>query len=295
MQFTYAAPGIFGLLGAALAPIFSPRLVAKYAAQWELRSGEVWSSRWQKAILKSSWWRGPVTVYGEWPNQPKHIIPFFTSLLNSDHMERARRAAVRTWNGNPLEVLYTGRLSKAKNVNVLLRAVAKSRQEGFDIHCTIIGRGLRTSLAGRPERRARGISKFTEFTGGVAFEEVIHRLERAHVLALVSEQRVAEGNRGSHGVWACLDRLRSGVSSKVLAEGRGLTATPGDAEGLAALISDVARDPNAYVAMRRNAAKWSQRYSLEGLKNAIRELLLDQWKLSPTSAVTIRRAPEEAE
>jgi len=86
-----------------------------------------------------------------------------------------------------------------------------------------------------------------------------------------------------------------GFVPKMLAEGRGLTATPGDAEGLAALISDVARDPNAYVAMRRNAAKWSQRYSLEGLKNAIRELLLDEWKLFPTSAVTMRRAAGGAE
>src|SRR5665213_2516342 len=90
-------PGNLGLLGAVIAPIFSRRLVAKYAAQWCKSAADVWSNRWQKAILRSSWWRGPVTVYGEWPDQPRHIIPFFTSLLTDGHMQRARQSSQRAW------------------------------------------------------------------------------------------------------------------------------------------------------------------------------------------------------
>src|SRR6185437_11672977 len=57
-------PGNLGLIGALLAPIFSRRLIAKYAAQWRGGDGIPLSAKFQRAILRSRWWRGPVTVYG---------------------------------------------------------------------------------------------------------------------------------------------------------------------------------------------------------------------------------------
>src|SRR5262249_6956245 len=117
-------PGNLGLIGAVLAPRFSRRLIAKYAGQWDGGHGEPFSARFQRAILRSSWWKGPVTVYGSWQGTPKHIIPFFPSLLSAEQLERARASARRLRRGPGLQVLYTGRLSKAKNVDVLLRATA---------------------------------------------------------------------------------------------------------------------------------------------------------------------------
>jgi glycosyltransferase involved in cell wall biosynthesis len=286
-------PGNLGLLGAVLAPLFSKRLVAKYAAQWSTSTGEVWSSRWQKAVLRSSWWRGPVTVYGEWPDQPRQVIPFFTSLLTAVHMDRARIAATRQWTGKPLRVLFAGRLSKPKNVDVLLRAVAQNRQAGLHVRCTIIGegpqRGLLEALASE-----LGICQAVEFTGGVGFEEVIRHLEKSDVLALVSEaegwpKAIAEAM--AFGL-VCIGSDR-GFVPKMLSEGRGLTAAPGDARALAGLLSEIARHPEQYVVMRHAAAEWSQQYSLEGLREAIRKLLLEKWNLS-TVATSAAPAAEKA-
>ena len=106
-------PGNLGLIGAILAPLFSRRIIAKYAAQWNGGDGEPLSARLQRAILRSNWWKGPVTVYGAWPGSPRHVIPFFTSLLTADQIERARESAGRERRGPELRVLYTGRLSKA--------------------------------------------------------------------------------------------------------------------------------------------------------------------------------------
>src|SRR5438874_10710117 len=67
-------PGNLGLIGAVIAPLFSRRLVAKYAGQWDGYRGEPLAVRLQRWLLSSRWWRGPVTVYGRWPNQPRHVV-----------------------------------------------------------------------------------------------------------------------------------------------------------------------------------------------------------------------------
>jgi glycosyltransferase involved in cell wall biosynthesis len=288
-------PGNLGLLGAIVAPVFSRRLVAKYAAQWPDGPNDVATSRWQKAVLRSAWWRGPVTVYGEWPNQPKHIVPFFTSLLTSTHMERARHSASRFWDGQPLQILYTGRLTKSKNVDVLLRAIAGNRRDGLDVRCAVVGEGPEeTSLRGLAE--SLQISQAVEFTGGVEFEQVIHHLERSHVLALVSEtegwpKSIAEAM--AFGL-VCIGSNR-GFVPKMLANSRGVAVPPRDEGALANAIGDVARNPHAYATMRHYAADWSQRFSLEGLQSAIHDLLLREWKFDTPAAGAIHRAAGGAE
>jgi glycosyltransferase involved in cell wall biosynthesis len=281
-------PGNLGLLGVLLAPFFGKPLIAKYAAQWNPARNEPWSAKLQKTILRSRWWKGPVTVYGKWPHQPAHIVPFFTSLLTSEQMELARAAAKRSRHAGPLNILYTGRLSKAKHVDVVLRAVAATKKAGHDVACTVIGEG--------PERRALeslssdlAIAQSVEFTGGIAFDEVVHRLACADVLVLVSEtegwpKSIAEGM--AFGL-LCIGS-DCGFVPEMLADGRGLLAPPGDESALTKLLLNVAQEPNKYDDARSRAAEWAQQYSLEGLREAIRKLLLTHWSDGaplPTHAV----------
>ncbi len=282
-------PGNLGLLGAIVAPLLSRRLVAKYAAQWPDGPSDPVTSRWQKAVLRSRWWRGPVTVYGDWPGQPNHIVSFFTSLLTSAHMERARQSASRFWDGQPLRVLYTGRLTKSKNVDVLLRAVAQNRHNGVDIRCTVIGDGPEESSL-RALADSLKIAGAVEFTGGIEFEQVIGHLERNHVLALVSEtegwpKSIAEAM--AFGL-VCIGSNR-GFVPKMLADGRGIAVAPRDEGSLASAIGDIAQNPHLYATMRRSAAEWSQRFSLDGLQSAIHDLLLREWNFDSPTAGTVSR------
>lgn len=110
-------PGNLGLLGAIMAPLYSKRTVTKYAGQWTGFPGESWSFKWQRAILGSRWWNGPVTVYGQWPNQPRHVIPFFSTALTEEQLDRARLAAKQKTIEAPLRLMFVGRLSSAKRVD----------------------------------------------------------------------------------------------------------------------------------------------------------------------------------
>jgi len=149
---------------------------------------------------------------------------------------------------------------------------------------TIVGEGPeRASLEALAEELH--IQGAVEFTGGLAFEDVLKRLERADILALVSEtegwpKAIAEAM--AFGLIAIgSDR---GFVPKMLAEDRGFVVPPGNAEELARCFVEIARHPEHCDRMRRAASDWAQQFSLEGLREAIRKLLLASWKQSAPAA-----------
>jgi glycosyltransferase involved in cell wall biosynthesis len=277
-------PGNLGLLGALLAPLFSRCLVAKYAGQWDGYPGEPRTVRLQRALLRSRWWRGPVTVYGEWPGQPAKIIPFFTSILSDEQIGRARQAVRNKRSEGPLRVLYVGRLSKSKNVDTLLEAAALLKNRGVGISCAVLGDGPeRRSLEARSS--ALDLDGHVQFTGAVPFERVLEFYEWADVLVLTSEtegwpKAIAEAM--AFGL-ICIGSNR-GFVPQMLGENRGLVVTPRDVPALVSALEEIATQGDRFSLMRAKAAEWAQCYSLEGLREALRELLSRNW------GVTIERS-----
>lgn len=270
-------PGNTGLLGLLAAPVFSRRLVAKYAGQWNGFPGEKWTVRLQRALLRSRWWRGPVTVYGDWPDQPPNVVPFFTSVLTEDQIARATLGAERRRTENALRVLFVGRLSGPKNVATVLLAVAEARAAGVDVRCTIVGGGgERENLEQLAEQQ--GIAEIVEFAGAVDVDDVLRHYREADTLVLVSESEgwpkaIAEAM--TFGL-VCIGSDR-GMVPQMLGEGRGLVVPPGDPEALTRALCEVARHPAASDEMGRRAAAWGRRHSLEGLQAAIAALLSERW------------------
>ncbi len=272
-------PGNLGLLGVILAPRFCRCVVAKYAGQWAGFEDESLSVRLQKAVLRSRWWKGPVTVYGEWPGQPPHVIPFFTSVLTASDVARAHVAAERRKRNNPLSILYVGRLSSAKNVDVLISAVARLPE----VRCTIVGSGPERAALLR-QADALGVAGRVTFAGGVNFGEVLDYYEKSDVLVLASDtegwpKAIAEGM--AFGL-VCVGSDR-GLVPRMLGEGRGIVVPPKNLDALVRALSSVAGNPVESAAMAARAAAWAQKYSLEDLREALRELLEKTWntKLVP--------------
>ena len=273
-------PGNLGLLGALLAPMFSKRLIAKYAGQWNGYPSEEWTVRLQRRILRSSWWRGPVTVYGRRDDDPKHVVNFFSSMFTSEQLVRARACALaRRWH-DPLTVAFTGRFSKAKNVDVLLRAIAALRSEGARLNGLIIGDGPEASAL-RELARELGIADKVEFTGAVPPERIPDLLERADIFVLASHSEgwpkaIAEAM--AFGLVCIGSDL--GLIRMFLGEGRGLTVRPGDVAALTDALRRVVAAPEPYETMRTSASQWARGYSLEGLREALRSLMTERWNLS---------------
>ena len=277
-------PGNLGLLGTLLAPLFTKHLVAKFAGQWNPGSNDAWSTRFQRFVLRSRWWRGPVTVYGRWPNQPAHVIPFFSAALTDAQIARARRAIESRGVNELRHVLFVGRLSRAKNVDVLLEALAKLRSEGVAFTATIAGEG--PQLAALEQLSAQlGLRDCVAFTGGVSFERVIELLEESGVLVLASEtegwpKAIVEAM--GFGLVAIGSAV--GLVPEIVGDGRGLTVPPRDVEALAATLGKVLSAPEAYSEMRARAAEWAGRYTIESLESSLRSLLAERWGLPVSSS-----------
>ncbi|HVG35707.1 MAG TPA: glycosyltransferase [Pyrinomonadaceae bacterium] len=277
-------PGNLGLLGIMLAPLFSRHLVAKYAGQWTGYPGEPLTVGWQRALLRSRWWRGPVTVYGDWPDQPAHIVPFFTSILTDDQLVRARTSARNKKFSGPARVLYVGRLYEGKNVEVLIAALGELKRQGITLCCDLVGDGpLRHALEAQVD--ALGLRNDVRFVGAVEFEQVLKAYEQSDILVLASENEgwpksLAEAM--AFGL-VCIGSDR-GLMPWMLGEGRGIVVAPGDASALAHALRNVAGSGAACREMSERAAPWAQSYSLEGLREALRELFAAHWKVSVSDA-----------
>lgn len=274
-------PGNLGLLSIFLAPLFSRRRIAKYAGQWSGYAGEPWTVRLQRKLLRSRLWRAPVTVYGRWANQPSHVVAFFTSILTDEQVARARDAARRKrFDAATPRILYVGRLYEGKNVDVLLAALGALKQQGIELSCDIVGEGhLRASL--EEQVASLGLQERVEFAGGVDFERVLEFYERADVLVLASENEgwpkaIAEGM--AFGL-VCIGS-DTGFVPEMLAEGRGIVVAPGDAAALASALRRIAASPEDCAQMSARACVWAQKYSLEGLREALRELFAAHWHVS---------------
>jgi glycosyltransferase involved in cell wall biosynthesis len=270
-------PGNIGLLGVILAPFFSRYLVAKYAGQWNDYPDEPWTVRLQKALLRSRWWRGPVTVYGQWPKQPDHVIPFFTSVLSGEQIARAQTAARQRTFSEPLKIMYAGRLTRGKNVDTLLSAVEELSKDGVDMKCTVVGDGPERHYL---EEQYSGpvLRNNVVFTGGMELAGVLEHYEKSDVLVLASESEgwpkaISEGM--AFGL-ICIGSDR-GLMPWMLGEGRGITVPPGDVDALKDVLRKISSSHRDYRDMGSRAADWAQRYSLDGLREALCSLLSERW------------------
>ena len=87
-------PGNIGLLGCFVQMLFpSKPKTAKYAGNWDPKAIQPWSYRLQKWLLSNTFLTKnmKVLVYGEWPNQSKNIIPFFTASYSETELEEIQR------------------------------------------------------------------------------------------------------------------------------------------------------------------------------------------------------------
>jgi glycosyltransferase involved in cell wall biosynthesis len=273
-------PGNLGFIGTMLAPLLSNYTVAKYAGQWNGYPSESFSVRMQRYLLKSRYWNGPVTVYGSWPDQPAHVIPFFTSIMTQEQVSRAAAVVHSRRRPSTIRILFVGRLSKAKNVDILIEALARIKASGHSFLCSIVGEG--------PERlrlenlaTSHGLSDRVYFAGGLPHEQVLDHLASSDVLVLASmtegwPKSIAEAM--TFGL-ICIGS-NQGFVADMLADGRGLLVTPRDIPGLAEQLANIAAHPASFNLMRLRASEWAQDFSLDKLREAIKVLLAAHWQIS---------------
>ncbi len=270
-------PGNLGLLGALIAPLFCRLRVAKFAGQWIGFPSEPATVALQRRILKSRWWGAPVTVYGEWPGQPAHVIPFFNSAMTRKQMAAANKHAGTRAIGDPLRILFVGRMTREKNAGVILEAMAQLDAAGVRTRCRLLGDGSERNAL-REQATQLGVAAMTSFSGAVRFDAALAAYREADVLVLLSESEgwpkvIVEAM--AYGL-ICIGRKR-GLVPAILGDHRGIVLSSADAGELAAALKAVRSDHDRFVRMGRRASDWARQFTIEDLKDKLRGIIETSW------------------
>ncbi|HCE54176.1 MAG TPA: glycosyl transferase [Lutibacter sp.] len=153
-------PGNIGLLGCFAQMLFPNKpKTAKYAGNWDPKATQPWSYRLQKWLLSNTFLTKnmKVLVYGEWPNQTKNIVPFFTASYSKNELEETQH---HPESGSPAERLVSE--SQEINHNPQVATSLTPHNDGMEQQVatspTIIG--LSDKLSKRAPRNDGGKIKF---------------------------------------------------------------------------------------------------------------------------------------
>jgi len=124
-----------------------------------------------------------------------------------------------------------------------------------------------------------GLNNEVTFLGAMPFHEVMTWYQKGHILVLPS--RHSEGwpkvlaEAMCHGI-VCIS-TDHGLIPWLLRE-KGSVFPVDDIEGLACHLRSLICDPVEYERLSRAAATWAQNYSIEGLRDALQQLLSTKWE-----------------
>ena len=198
----------------------------------------------------------------------------------------------RPWREDlPLKVVYVGRLSPQKHVDVLLRAFARlpeGRPTLGKVDLVLAGAG---PLRGELEALAHslGVSERVSFLGAIERSQVVELLRDASVLALPSS---AEGMSNS-----ILEALATGVpvvatdlpgtSEQITHEREGLLVPVGDVEALTQALGRVLSDPALQRTLGEAAQARAEAFDIE-------QVALQHLELFESLAVPRDERPQDA-
>ncbi|NJY63599.1 glycosyltransferase [Salinimicrobium sp. CDJ15-81-2] len=317
-------PGNVGLL-ACICQIFFPSKSksAKYAGNWDPGAKQPLTYRFQKWLLSNTFLTRnmQVLVYGEWPDQSKNIIPFFTASFS----EKEKAEVSKKTFSEPFTFLFVGNLVEGKRpleaVKLVQELIVNRRSAGgkFFASLEIYGDG--------PERNK--LEKYvTEheledtviLKGSRPLEELKEAYQKAHFVILPSRSEgwpkaIAEGmffgcipiatpvscvpwmlGGGSRGIlisreYLGVSRVESGEreveseNQEPRAKNQDLLSSNMDKVEL------LLQDTQEMKRMSEAAKKWSQQYTLERFEGAIQEVLLNSNKNRVAESGKLSPAP----
>lgn len=264
-------PGNMGLLGCFLQIFFpsTPKTV-KYAGNWDPNSKQPWSYKLQKWIISNTFLSRniKVLVYGEWPNQTKNILPFFTASFPENEIESIEKDF-----SNNLDFLFVGSLVEGKDPLFAIRLVEQLRKSGREVKLKIFGEGLlKSDLEYYIE--SNNLSDFIQICGGVSLQELKSEYKKSHFSVLPSKSEGWPKAVAEAMFFGCIP-----IATKV-------SCVPwmlGNGDRGILLSERLDKDRNTIVEILNNTAqlrrmsekamKWSRYYTVEYFEKEIAKLL----------------------
>ena len=177
-------PGNIGLIACFIQILFpnKPKTV-KYAGNWDPSSKQPWSYRLQKWILSNTFLSRniKVLVYGEWPNQSKNIVPFFTASFSETEIPTENKDFT-----SPFKFIFVGSLSPGKRPLFAIKLIEALMGRGVPAKLEIYGSGLLENEL-KEYITTKNLDSFIRIMGNYKLEELKEVYKASQFLILASQ------------------------------------------------------------------------------------------------------------
>jgi glycosyltransferase involved in cell wall biosynthesis len=260
---------------------------ALYTGTWNGYATEPRTYRWQREYLRDRF-SGPVAIYGEWPDQPAHVVPSFSpSYRDADWSAETASVATKLDRLRPLEKLSSpvglisvGGLDRNKNQQVAIRAVKALGSMNVDARLDILGDGPeRAELARLIEEL--GLQERVVLHGSTSQVDVRRWYRKAD---FVIQPTRSEGfgkvpiEAFFHGVIPIMSDVNLHPQfAGAGADARGRCFPTEDPVAAAEQVADLASRPAEISRMIANGRNYARRFTLEAWQIHLRDMLQAHW------------------
>ena len=266
-------PGNIGLLGCFIQILFpkKPKTI-KYAGNWDANSKQPWSYKLQKWIISNTFLTKncKVLVYGNWDNQSKNIVPFFTASYSN--VEKEIMSKTIAAKNKPLQLIFVGAFTKGKQPLLAVKTVKQLKEKGHQVHLNMYGDGNEKQNVVSYIKK-NNLNNEVTLHGNVNQQLVKEGFKKAHFLIFISQSEGWPKVVAEAMFWGCVP-ITSKVSCVPMMVDNGsrgkLVST--DAEAVNA-IENYINNPNEFRQHSEAAQQWSQNYTIEKFDAEIGKVL----------------------
>jgi glycosyltransferase involved in cell wall biosynthesis len=266
-------PGNIGLLGCLLQILFPfKKKTAKYAGNWSDYIGQPRSYRIQTWILSNTLVtkNRKVLVYGEWPNQSRNVVSFFTASYSVADLEVVPRRSL----SGIIKLVFVGTLTSNKNPLYSIHVVEGLTRAGCAVEIEMLGEG-KERAALEEYVRLRGIENKVFFRGNVDPSAVKDTLRKSHFLIFLSESEGWPKAVAESMFWGCVPVVQPVSCLRwMLGTGeRGVLTEKSKLGDLLLKLQMLIGDPAEYAKMSARSMEWSRQYTLEKFESEIKKFI----------------------
>ena len=264
-------PGNIGLIALLVQVLFpKKKKTVKYAGNWDPKSNQPFSYRFQKWLIKNKFLtrNTKVLVYGKWKDQAENIISFFTASYSESERENIVKVFEPTFN-----FVFVGSLSEGKRPKLAINVVEELLIRKYRVHLDIYGDG---EFAEDIESiiKNKHLTKEIKLHGNQNAGAIKSAYKAAHFSILPSKSEGWPKALAEAMFFGCVP-IGTEVSCIpwMLGDGeRGIIVKPQTAIA-SKKIEEFLNDPYILGRMSEESLQWSQKYTLEKFEIEIRKLI----------------------
>jgi len=247
----------------------------KYAGNWQPKHLDSIGYMIQRWWLKRNFARANVTVNGDWPHQPPHVIAFVNPCLTRDELDEGRVQAASKPPLSPLRLLFVGAVNEKKGVGRALEIVRRLINHGLQVSLEIVGDGpQRASFEARAALCTQG--RNVTFYGWLPRPALGPFFQRAHLMLFPSDSSEGWPKVLSEAMAYGVVPVASDVSNipQYLREaGVGVTLNPYDLDNFTTAIIGYAQQPGRWQIESKRSIIAAKRFTYDAYLENISRLL----------------------